>query len=601
MNKRLLAFLHKRGLAADATEQQAWDLYRSLRGLDASLANALNYSDGDEAARTSCDVMIRALGHNPAEPWNLLEEPAPQRQAAPQPAPAPQPTPARGTDGASTIGDLDLERYRMEGATRERQRVREINEMAEMAGCSTDFIRNLTADPQITLELARTRIREDWQQRSRAEELAPDLPTSSTFAAPAQHSRNSQTSFELEALQAAMLMRAGFDDPATFQVRMTAQSEDIFLQQRERPTDAVLRARDRGYELRGMSLVNMMHRLLAVDGIRCDATPQGVMHALKTRGQSMSTSSLVYTFSQTFGARMMMGWNEVQDTTEGWVDTEDNPNYLPQELIDIGANGEGLAHLPRGATAEDITLSDGHDYTKVVRYARKAVFDEMDVVNDRFDTITGKIPQILGQIARRLRPDLVYAILLSNPTMPDSVALFHASHGNLLASGGAFSESTLEAAWLAMSTQRVNGVNVNITPTHIIHPQSIAMTVDKTINPVGQTVVLGSTTDFSTISTPVMARRGLQSRGDSRLDNGVIDPKTGTTYAGDTNDWYLVAAGNGVDAPIRLSYLAGTRRSPRFRSGVLSNPGQFGIWFDVVHNLGAKAVRYQTIRKMVNA
>lgn len=605
MNKRLLAFLHKRGLAADATDQQAWDFYRALRGLDASIANALNYAEGDEAARTNCDVMIRALGHNPAEPWNLQapDEPAPQRQVAAQPAtpaaqqPATPAQQARGTDGAATVGELDLDRYRMEGATRESQRVRDINEMAEWAGCPTDFIRTLTADPRITIDDARARIRENVQARTRAEELAPDLPNMSTFGAPAQHSRNSQTNFELGALQAALLMRAGFDDPASFEVRMLEQQGDVLINQRERPTDAILRARDRGFELRGLSLVNMMHRLLAVDGIRCDPTPQGVIHAIQSRGQSMSTSSLVYSFSQTFGARLMQGWNEVQDTTEGWVDTEDNPNYLPQELIDIGVNGEGLAHLPRGATAEDITLADGHDYTKVVRYARKAVFDEMDVQNDRFDVITGQIPKILGQICRRLRPDLVYAILLSNPTMADGVALFHATHGNLLAAAGAFSEATLEAAWTAMTTQRVNGVSVNITPTHIVHPQAIALTVEKVIDPVGFVAVAG-TTDVSALSMPLMGRRGLQSRGDARLDNGVIDPKTGTSYAGDVNDWYLVAAGNGLDAPIRLSYLAGTRRSPRFRSGTLDK-GQFGIWFDVVHNLGAKAVRYQTIRKMV--
>lgn len=605
MNKRLLAFLQKRGLATDATEQQAWDAFRALRGLDASIANVLNYSEGDEAARTNCDVMIRALGNNPAEPWNLLaaDEAAPQRQAAapvPPAQPPANPPAARGTDGAALGGDLDLERYRLEGATRESQRVRDINEMAEWAGCPTDFIRQLTTDPRITIDDARARIRENVQTRTRAEELAPDLPGTSTFQAPAQHSRSSQTNFELSALQSALLMRAGFDDPATFEVRMMEQQGDVLVNQRSQPSEAVLRARDRGYEIRGMSLVNMMHRLLAVDGIRCEPTPQGVIHAMQSRGQAMSTSALVYSFSQTFGARMMRGWNEVQDTTEGWVDTEDNPNYLPQEQIDIGMNGEGLAHLPRGATAEDITLSDSHDYTKVVRYARKAVFDEMDVVNDRFDVITGRIPLILGQICRRLRPDLVYAILLANPTMADGVALFHASHGNLLASAGAFAEATLEAAWTAMTSQRVSGVSVNITPTHIIHPQAIAMTVDKTINPVGSTVVLGSTTDVSTISVPVMSRRGLQSRGDARLDNGVIDPKTGTTYAGDLNDWYLAAAGNGVDAPILLSYLAGTRRSPRFRSGTLDR-GQFGIWFDVVHNLGAKAVRYQTIRKMVNA
>jgi hypothetical protein len=70
-----------------------------------------------------------------------------------------------------------------------------------------------------------------------------------------------------------------------------------------------------------------------------------------------------------------------------------------------------------------------------------------------------------------------------------------------------------------------------------------------------------------------------------------------TAYAGDANDWYLVAAG-GSHAPIAVRYLAGTRRSPKFRSGVLDR-GQFGMWFDVQHNIGAKALHYETIRKMV--
>jgi hypothetical protein len=294
----------------------------------------------------------------------------------------------------------------------------------------------------------------------------------------------------------------------------------------------------------------------------------------------------------------MRGFTEIGDSTEGWVDTEDNPDYKLQEMIQVDLNGEGLAHLPRGGTAEHITMGDSNDYTKVVRYARQATFDEIDLQNDSFGVITSEIPRTLGQIARRLRPDLVYAILLSNPTMADGTALFHADHGNLLAASGAFAEATLEAAWTAMTIRRINGVNVNVTPTHIIHPATIDLLVDKTINPTAGPIVLASTTDVSTISTFAMSRRGLQHRGDARLDNGVIDPKTGTSYAGDLNDWYLVAAGNGNPAPIMLSYLAGTRRSPRFRSWVLSQ-GQFGIGFDVQHALGAKAVRYETIRKMV--
>jgi hypothetical protein len=149
-----------------------------------------------------------------------------------------------------------------------------------------------------------------------------------------------------------------------------------------------------------------------------------------------------------------------------------------------------------------------------------------------------------------------------------------------------------------MTTRTMSGVAINIKPTHVIHPAALEILVDKTLNPAGLAGAILSTTDFSTLSTPVMSRKGLAHRGDARLDNGVIDPKTGTAYAGDANDWYLVAAGAESPAPILLSYLAGTRRSPRFRTGTLDR-GQFGVWFDVQHNIGAKAVHYETIRKMV--
>ena len=594
MNKRLLAFLHKRGLAADATDAQAWEFFRSLTGLDASLANALNYPEGDAGCRTNADVMIRALGHNPEEPWNLLP---PERSAATATVPAVPATLSanvRGTDGAAGNGQpMDLEAIRHAARLEEARRVADINEFGELAGTPADLIRQLTADPTITVDAARERIRAERAARTRAASLSPDLPN----AGPAIHSRNSQTDFNARALSCALIMRAGIDDPTRQTVSFNQESGEITVNSGT-PSDELQRAVERGYELRQLPAVVFVQRALALDGIRAECTPGSIAFAIQQRGAAaMSTTSLVNIFTQTFGARLMQGWTEAGDTTEGWVDVEDNPNYLPQERVDIGVNGEGLAHLPRGAEAEDITFGDSNDYTKVGRFARKAVFDDMDLVNDNFGVITNRTPLIMGQIARRLRPDLVYAILLSNPTMADGVALFHASHGNLLAAAGAFSETTLEAAWSAMVTRRINGVNVNVRPTHIIHPATIDILVDRTINPQGQQLVLNSTTDVSTISTPYMSRRGLVHVGDSRLDNGVVDPKTGTTYAGDLNDWYLVSNG---PAPIVVSYLAGTRRSPRFRSGVLDR-GQFGIWFDVQHNVGAKAVHYETVRKMVNA
>lgn len=610
MNKRLLAFLHKRGLSPTASDAEAWEFFRGLSGLDVSIANCLNHAEDDAAARTNCDVMIRALGHNPAEPWNLL--PAEDTGAGGGPGlrtvgatgtpntevPPNTGTRTAGTDGGSAAGDLEAnaQRFRLEGQQLEARRVQEINELGEWAGMAPDFVRSLTADPTITVEVARTRIREA-RQTTRNQEFMFETP-----GVPAQHTRNSQTDFNAQALECALMMRAGIDDPTHQRYRVDrVRGQLIPLVDRQRGqqlSDDQQRAVERGYELQGLPAVVFIQRALALDGIRCEPTPYAIEYAIQSRGAAgMSTTSLVNIFTQTFGARLMQGWTTTPDTTEGWVDVEDNPNYLPKEQVELALNGEGMAHLPRGAEAEDITLADSNQYTRVGRFARKAIFDDMDLVNDNFGVITGKVPGILGGIARETRPDLVYAILLANPTMEDGVALFHASHGNLLAASGGFAESTLEAAWTAMSIRRINGRNVNIRPTHIVHPATIDILVDKTIKPQGDVMVVGSTTDISTVSTFAMARRGLQHVGDSRLDNGVIDPKTLTSYAGDLNDWYLVAAGQGHE-PITVSYLAGTRRSPRFRSGVLDR-GQFGMWFDVSLSIGAKATHYETIRKMV--
>jgi hypothetical protein len=300
----------------------------------------------------------------------------------------------------------------------------------------------------------------------------------------------------------------------------------------------------------------------------------------------MSTTALVNIFTTTFGARMWKSFTEAKDTTMRWTREADNPNYLPNQAVRVGL-GEGLARHPRGATAEHMTLDDETQYTKVYRYARQAVFDEMDLVNDRFGVITSDLPTILGTGARRLRPDLVYAILLANPTLEDGIALFHASHGNTAAA--AFSEAAAEAAWTAMAAQRIGTVNVNFSPAGIVHPIALDFAVDKVLNP-NAVVITGE--NATRVDYQPIGRKGLWHVGEPRLDNGVIDPKTGTSYAGDANDWYLV--GEGAEAPIEVTYLEGTNRSPRFRSGVLDQ-GQFGIWFDVQHAIGAKAVGYRNI------
>lgn len=589
MNKRLLAFLRKLGLAADATDEAGWNYYRALRGLNASIANALNYAEDDEAARTNCDLQIRALGYDPENPQQML--PADPVTVLPGRQAGATGVPATLVPGSTLVEPAGAEReaaLRVEGEQRAMQRVSAINDLGEFAGCSLDFVRALVMDPTVTVDMARERIREDRNQRTRAQEVEGDLPGRS----PAGHSRNSVTNFSARAIAMSLMMMGsdGIDDPATRAYAVDRENGLIRASAVERPDDESLRARDRAYEIQNLPMKVLVQRALALDGIRCEPTTGSIINAMMSRGAAaMSTTSLVNIFTTTFGARLIGGWVEAGDTTEGWVAVGENQNYLPHEAVQVGL-GEGLAHVPRGAEAEDMTYGDSKDYTKVFRYGRKLVFDEMDLVNDTFGVITSEAPRKLGAACRRLRPDLVYAILLANPTMSDSVALFHATHANTTAA--AFSEAALEAAYTRMQQTRVSGVNVNITPRYVISPAALALAVEKVITP-GITLIGSTTADVPRPNFTLMGRRGLIGVADARLDNGVVDPKSGTTYAGDLNDWYVVGDG---PAPIEVTYLAGTRKSPRFRSGVLDQ-GQFGIWFDVQHALGAKALFYQTIQR----
>ena len=91
---------------------------------------------------------------------------------------------------------------------------------------------------------------------------------------------------------------------------------------------------------------------------------------------------------------------------------------------------QNLPVVPEGADYHYATVGDRSapialaTYGSLFRITRQAILnDDMSVLSD--------IPRKMGRAARPPGGSLAYAILTGNPTMPDGVALFHASHGNL--------------------------------------------------------------------------------------------------------------------------------------------------------------------------
>jgi hypothetical protein len=80
------------------------------------------------------------------------------------------------------------------------------------------------------------------------------------------------------------------------------------------------------------------------------------------------------------------------------------------------------------------------------------------IINDDLGAFLG-LATAFGRSARRTIEADVYALLASNPVMPDTFALFSTEHGNLASSAGAPSVDTLEAARVLMAKQKDVGNN----------------------------------------------------------------------------------------------------------------------------------------------
>lgn len=586
MNPRLLAYIRKLMGNPNATEQECREHMATLRGVERTLANILDYPESDAGARSTVDLAIRSLGHDPEQPWSLL----PTTQTQPQGG---ERTATSGSGVASVVAPpagghvLTPEQARSEGARLERERQSQLREMAS------------TIVPAEVLQRA---INEGWTieragpvflqhiRDSREAPLSADVPG----RAPAGHSRNSQSDYTRDSLAAALMLREGVNDPT--RAWPSFHSETGTIRRRNLASDqAIGRAVDRGHEMGRLSMVEIVRRALEADGVRCEPDAVSIGRALQQRGAAaMSNSVLVGVFTQTYGAVMLDAYEQTADTTAGWTIERENPNFLQNERHRM-ERAAALTRHAKGGTANDVKIGEaGPEYTRIFRYSGQFTIDEIDLINDTFGALNDYTPQEMGEAARRLRPDIVYYILISNPTMRDGVALFHATHANLVAAGGALAKATLEALTNKIAVQQENGINLNLQAKYLILPTALQFTGRELVR--SQTVVARGGTDAIIPSANALVDQGFEVVTDPRLDNGVTDPVTGTTAAGDVSDWYLACAGS--RHTIEVTYLRGSSRSPQIRSGVLDK-GQFGLWFDVKQDIGGKALDWRGVGKSV--
>jgi len=553
MTKELRQYLQSLGLRSDATEDAARAFYEALATPQRVIADLLTRSEtaaaepvpvgagseraADDSSRTSAGTGSADGGASPAGDNRADADVLPAQ-------------------------NVDVERIRREAYQVERTR---IARMEELAGDDTPT------------ELLGRAISEGWDAARASQEFLTALREGRAPAAPAGNGPGIHTgggggdrAGVEQAMSGGLMIRLGLDQVDT------SLPEQVQAAQRQQF--------EAGSRYRSHSLPDLCREMLLAQGHRLDHNRSEMIR------DAMSTGAMTAIFTTTFNAALMKAFIEAGDSTLGWCSERDVNDFKPNEEIQLSKMG-ALEKHSRGGEATHATREDSLETFRVARYSKKAELDDMDIIDDRLNALQS-MPTQMGQSALRLRPDLVYALLLANADLADGTALFHADHGNLGTGGGSvLAASGIEAGLVAMAKQTQNFVQLNLEGKFLIVPQDLRFTGAVLLRSAQRIISANSDGTLNPLN-----ELGINMRIDNRLGvAGVTDPDTKTAHVGTATNWFLAASPT-QGPTVLVAYLAGSGRRPVMRAYPLTE-GRWGIGWDVKMDIGAKALDHRGLYK----
>ncbi|MCK0197749.1 HK97 family phage prohead protease [Ancylobacter sp. 6x-1] len=216
-------------------------------------------------------------------------------------------------------------------------------------------------------------------------------------------------------------------------------------------------------------------------------------------------------------------------------------------------------------------------YGKIVSISRQAL------VNDDIYAF-GRLGQNFAAQAAQIESDLVWAQILSNPTMADGVPLFHATHKNL-AAGSDFDLLALKILQARMRKQVAPaGWTLNLSPKFLIVPVELQTSAEQLLKAEVFTAIFDD--------APPPSLQALEIISEPRLDLGFTDPQNGRAVAGGSA-FFMAAAPGSIDT-VEVAYIDGRREvNLETRVGFDIDGMEFRARLDV----GAKVIDHRAFVK----
>lgn len=275
---------------------------------------------------------------------------------------------------------------------------------------------------------------------------------------------------------------------------------------------------------------------------------------------------------------MLKGWEEAPETFQTWTNKGILTDFKPASRVGLNSV-PNLDEIPAGAEYKYGTVGDRGETIQLATYGKLISMNRQTIINDDLQAFT-RIPMMMGRAALRTIGNLVYAVLTSNPTMADGVALFHASHNNL-GTTGALATGTIDELRALMAKQTDGNAHaLGITPGYLIVPEALRGAA---------MVVMESETEIAANQNnsrkPNSVRNIASVISDARLD------------ANSTTQYYLVANPAMFDT-IEVAYLDGVE-TPFLEQQQGWNID--GTSFKVRIDAGVKALDHRTMARNAGA
>jgi len=369
---------------------------------------------------------------------------------------------------------------------------------------------------------------------------------------------------------------------------------------------------------RNMSIPDLMLQCIRLDG----RSVQGFLSHQEVVRAGLSGGSFGAIFTTNFNAMFLAGYLEATDSTMGWVVEEEAPNFMTGEIATVGKMNR--LTLDGRNTPDSLTYGDWNEAIKVDRYSGRFEIDEKDLINDRFGVLQTNSPQEMGLAARRLRPDLIYSLLLGgysagtgrgpklNQTggqLFNTTAITSAGgHANMLAAAdndlytpatGAVGIAGIQKALPAIASQRLNGVVLNLRPRFAIISEHLDAPMRTVFWSQGRYPMVATGSGMGGNLNPLSVF-DIEIRKDARMDDqGTPNPLDNNKVIAGLKYHYILACRPGENGAKSLvcRYLQGSGRAPQITSyalnGANNDSSKWGMRWAVKHDIGVAAADFR--------